>query len=109
MGGFHQLPCLQKVMYKIRLDWKQGWVGIGNKITTTGTTKYASAAEKAVHGLHYNTATRVYKEIFDTIVQMRTENIKNNYDSIDEVLKQNLIILRKGKTLIYQTLRTFFI
>ena len=65
-------------------------------ITCAGTIKSSSTAEKTVHGLHYNTTTRVYKETFDAIVQMRTENITNNYDNIDEVLKQNLVKLTKN-------------
>lgn len=54
---------------------------------------------KTVHCLHYNLATRVYKQVFSAIVQMQTKNITNNYDSVDGVLKQNPIKFRK-KTLL---------
>ena len=48
---------------------------------------------KTVHCLHYNLATRVYKQVFSAIVQMQTKNI-----SVDGVLKQNPTKFRK-KTL----------
>ena len=63
IGEFHQLLCLQKVMYK-RYACRE----LETRITDAGTTKSASAAEKAVYGLHYNTTIGVYKEIFDAIV-----------------------------------------
>ena len=80
MGRFHQLLCLQKVMY----------------VRCCCCQQNLHHCQKAVYGLHHNTITRVYQEIFDVIVQMRTENITNNYDRIDEVLKQNLVKLTKN-------------
>ena len=58
LGSFHQLMCFQQIMYK-----RSACLGI------------STAAQKAVQGLHYNTTTRVYKEIFDAIVQLRTEDV----------------------------------
>lgn len=50
---------------------------------------------KTVHCLHYNLATRVYREVFNATVQMQTKNITNNCDSVDGFLKQNPTKLRK--------------
>lgn len=50
---------------------------------------------KTVHCLHYNLATRVYREVINAIVQMQTKNITNNCDSVDGFLKQNPTKLRK--------------
>ena len=61
-----------------------------------GTTKSSLAAEKAIHGLHYNTSIRVYNEFFDAIVQMQMRNITNMYVNIDEELLNNFINMRKG-------------
>ena len=91
MGGFHQLLCLQKIMYK-----RYACFGLDKWISGAGTTKTASAAEKAVQGRHYNTATRVYKEMFDAIVQIRTEDITDNYRLIDPELKDKMVGLRKN-------------
>ena len=82
MGRFHQLLCLQKVIYK--------------RYACLGLETWITAAEKTVQGLHYNTATPADKEIFDAIVHMQNQNIENNYNSIDEVLKQNLVKLTKN-------------
>ena len=71
-------------------------IGLETQITGAGTAESAKSAEKTLHGLHYNIATPVNKEIFDAIVQVRTENITNNYGSIHEVLKQNLVKLKKS-------------
>lgn len=70
-------------------------LGLKTWIAGAGTTQSASEADKAVKSLHYNTATRVYKGIFDAILQMQTENLTNSYDSIDKVLRKNLVRLRK--------------
>ena len=91
MGRFHQLLCLQKVIYE-----RYACLGLETWITGARTTKPVSAAEKTVQGLHYNTATPADKEIFDAIVHMQNQNIENNYNSIDEVLKQNLVKLTKN-------------
>ena len=91
MGGFHQLLCLQKIMYK-----RYACFGLDKWISGAGTTKTASAAEKAVQGRHYNTATRVYKEMFDAIVRIRTEDITDNYRLIDPELKDKMVGLRKN-------------
>ena len=93
MGGFHQLLCLQKIMYK-----RYACIGLDKWIIGAGTTKSASAAEKAVQGRHYNTATRIYKEIFDAIVQMRSEDVTGNYALMDGELKVKLTNLRKTVT-----------
>ena len=90
MGGFHQLLCLQKTMHK-----RYACIGLDKWITGAGTMKSASAAEKLVQGLHYNTTMRIYKEIFDVIVQMRTEDITNKYEIIDRELRDKLINLRE--------------
>ena len=90
LGGFYQLLWLQKVMCKC-----YACLGLETWIAGAGITQSASEADKAVKSLHYNTATRVYKGIFDAILQMQTENLTNSYDSIDEVLRKNLVKLRK--------------
>ena len=82
MGGFYQLLCLQKAMYN-----RYACFGLETWITGTGTTKYVSAAENAAHGFLQKKATRVYKVLLDAIVWMRTENVRNTYGNIDEVLK----------------------
>ena len=64
-------------------------------ITGVGTTKTSLAAEKAVHGLHYNTSVRVYRKIFDAIVQIQMEDFTNMYVNIDRELINNFINLRK--------------
>ena len=51
MGGFHQLLCFQKILYK-----RYACFGLDKWISGSGTTKTASAAEKAVQGRHYNTS-----------------------------------------------------
>ena len=91
LGGFHQLMCFQKIMYK-----RSACLGIEKWITGAGTTKSASAAEKAVQGLHYNATTRVYKEIFDAIVQLRTEDVTNNYETITNGLLERFNSTQKG-------------
>ena len=91
MGGFRQVLCLQKAIYK-----RYACLGLDKWITGVATIKSSLAAEKTVHVLHYNTSIRVYKEIFDAIVQMRMEDITNMYVNIDEELLSNLINLRKS-------------
>ena len=91
MGGFHQVLCLQKAIYK-----RYACLGLDKWITGVATIKSSLVAEKTVHVLHYNTSIRVYKEIFDAIVQMRMEDITNMYVNIDEELLSNLINLRKS-------------
>ena len=91
MGGFRQVLCLQKAIYK-----RYACLGLDKWITDVATTKSSLVAEKTVHVLHYNTAIRVYKDIFDAIVQMRMEDIRNMYVNIDEELLSNLINLRKS-------------
>ena len=91
MGGFRQVLCLQKAIYK-----RYACLGLDKWITGVATTKSSLVAEKTVHVLHYNTSIRVYKEIFDAIVQMRMEDITNMYVNIDEELLSNLINLRKS-------------
>ena len=91
MGGFRQVLCLQKAIYK-----RYACLGLDKWITGVATIKSSLVAEKTVHVLHYNTSIRVYKEIFDAIVQMRMEDITNMYVNIDEELLSNLINLRKS-------------
>ena len=91
MGRFHQLLCLQKVIYK-----RYACLGLETWITGARTTTPVSAAEKTVQGLHYNTATPADKEILDAVLHMQNENIENNYNRIDEFLKQNLVKLTKN-------------
>ena len=91
MGGFRQVLCLQKAIYK-----RYACLGLDKWITSVATIKSSLVAEKIVHVLHYNTSIRVYKEIFDAIVQMRMEDITNMYVNIDEELLSNLINLRKS-------------
>ena len=91
MGGFRQVLCLQKAIYK-----RYACLGLDKWITDVATIKSSLVAEKTVHVLHYNTSIRVYKEIFDAIVQMRMEDITNMYVNIDEELLSNLINLRKS-------------
>ena len=91
MGGFRQVLCLQKAIYK-----RYACLGLDKWITGVATIKSSLVAEKTVHVLHYNTSIRVYKEIFDVIVQMRMEDITNMYVNIDEELLSNLINLRKS-------------
>ena len=93
MDGFHQILCLQKIMYK-----RFACLGIGKWITEAGITKSASVAEKAAHGLHYNTTTRVYKEIFNAIVQLRTKSVANGYEKINKKLLDDFIELRRDLT-----------
>ena len=38
------------------------------------------SSEKAIQGLYCNTTIRVYKEVFNAIIQMHTEDITKNYD-----------------------------
>ena len=91
MGGFRQVLCLQKAIYK-----RYASLGLDKWITGVATIKSSLVAEKTVHVLRYNTSIRVYKEIFDAIVQMRMEDITNMYVNIDEELLSNLINLRKS-------------
>ena len=91
MGGFRQVLCLQKAIYK-----RYACLGLDKWITGVATIKSSLVAEKTVHVLHYNTSIRVYKEIFDAIVQMRMEDITTMYVNIDEELLSNLINLRKS-------------
>ena len=91
MGGFRQVLCLQKAIYK-----RYACLGLDKWITGVATIKSSLVAENTVHVLHYNTSIRVYKEIFDAIVQMRMEDITNMYVNIDEELLSNLINLRKS-------------
>ena len=91
MGGFRQVLCLQKAIYK-----RYACLGLDKWITGVATIKSSLVAEKTVHVLHYNTSIPVYKEIFDAIVQMRMEDITNMYVNIDEELLSNLINLRKS-------------
>lgn len=91
MGAFRQVLCLQKAIYK-----RYACLGLDKWITGVATIKSSLVAEKTVHVLHYNTSIRVYKEIFDAIVQMRMEDITNMYVNIDEELLSNLINLRKS-------------
>lgn len=91
MGGFRQVLCLQKAIYK-----RYACLGLDKWITGVATIKSSLVAEKTVHVLHYNTSIRVYKEIFDAIVQMRMEDITNMYVNIDEELLSNLINLRES-------------
>ena len=91
MGGFRQVLCLQKAIYK-----RYACLGLDKWITGVATIKSSLVAEKTVRVLHYNTSIRVYKEIFDAIVQMRMEDITNMYVNIDEELLSNLINLRKS-------------
>ena len=93
MGGFHQLLCLQKILYK-----RYACFGLDKWIIGMGTTKSASAAEKAVQGRHYNTTTRIYKDMFDAIVQMRTEDVTGMYRLMDPELKDKLTNLQKNLT-----------
>ena len=65
MSGFHAVLCLKKAIYK-----RYACLRLKKWITGVGITKSSLAAEKTVHGLHYNTLIRVYKEIFDAIVQI---------------------------------------
>ena len=65
-------------------------------MTAAGTTKSSSSAEKAIHGTHYNTSMRVYKEVFDSIVQMRVDDVTSRYSSMDEDSINKLINLRKN-------------
>ena len=54
-----------------------------------------SSAEKAIHGKHYNTTTRVYKEIFDAIVELRVEDVTSNFVNIDGDLLDALVNTRE--------------
>ena len=38
-------------------------LGLEKRINAAKTTKSMSAAEKAIHGKHYNTTTKVYKDM----------------------------------------------
>ena len=38
------------------------------------------SSEKAIQGLYYNTTILGQKEVFNAIIQMRTEDITKNYD-----------------------------
>ena len=44
-------------------------LGLETWITGAGTTKFSSAAEQAVYGLHDKTPIHVYKDIVNKIVQ----------------------------------------
>ena len=91
MVAFHQVLCLQKTIYK-----HYACLELDKWITDAITTKSSLAAEKSVHGLHYNTSICVYKKIFDAIVRMQMEDITNMYVNIDEELLNKLIKLRKS-------------
>ena len=58
MSGFHEMLCLQKTIYK-----RYACLGLEKWITGVGTTKSPLAAEKTVHGLHYNTNGRYHKHV----------------------------------------------
>ena len=90
MGGFHQLMNLQKIMYK-----RYACLGLDKWINTAKITKSMSSAEKAIHGKHYNTTTRVYKEIFDAILELRVEDVTSNFVNIDGDLLDALVNTRE--------------
>ena len=64
------------------------------KVIPAKTTKSMSAAEKAIQGKHYNMTTRVYKEIFDVIIQMRVDEITNQHLDMDKDLYDALVNAR---------------
>ena len=91
LGGFHQVLCLLKIIYK-----RYACLGLDKWVTAAGTTKSASSAEKPIQCSHYNTSMRVYKEVFDAIVQMRVEDLTSTYAFMDKDLLNKFVNLRKN-------------
>ena len=87
--GFHQLRVRQKLIYK-----QYGCVGYKEWFVDAGIIAPGSV-DKAFSGYHYYHCMRLLKESFDALVQYKTDQLTNNYETMDDILLQNLKTLQK--------------
>ena len=69
LGGFHQLPVLQRIFYK-----RHAVIGYKDWFVDAGTIAHRSAAQ-AIESRQYYRSMRVHKEAFDALAPRRIEDI----------------------------------
>ncbi|XP_057316865.1 uncharacterized protein LOC130657893 [Hydractinia symbiolongicarpus] len=90
MGGFHQLRVRQRLIFK-----RHSCIGYKDWFVDAGTIS-AGSVDQAFGGKHYYRCMRILKESFAALVQYRTEQLRDNYASLSDGLRESLKSLREN-------------